>query len=690
MCQVCRDREAAAQARAEEVVRSRNAEEVTLTDVVNGPEQREITTRDVLQCAFDQVRGNSLSENIISHAYAFVVNLDTRRYGSSYAQAFFEQWRDPVVVLERAQSLTDGAWGNGILSSALAYVRDGKPERLTEFHTEAFFENDEELTCVTGKHELKADGEQQCRCMEVEECGCPIDPDDIRVCGRCSKCMSCCEDDGDCFTCEGCGDREDINERCSQCEQCDSCCSDNGECFTCQGCERRQNTEYYCSSCETCTRRCCSCWHCGGCSETFKEDEGYRCGECERCEDCCECIHCGRCGENCTANYCSNCERCGDCCIGDDDCLTRDRRPGAGGRFFEIEQRELRFHESSRTQFKLNTLRRHISVEMEVDGAEKKTDPNDVLQKVINKWGDSVVEDGSLSGWAAHEVNTQPTNGDRFLEHIKQLCDGYKAVEASCSADCGLHVHINCKDLSFYDMRKVLAVYARTERALFGLCAQNRLDGSYSKVCGYNYLNMSPHPSVFKRQLLSFLYVSKYELIAEKPKKQVGERIKEAKSDKADGLIDHSVRYRALNIHSFFHRGSIEFRHHEGTVDYDEIINWSMVCGHLIESATRMSEAQIMRLPVDPHEALLAIVPAKLHEYMHKKWQTKHVPASIFEQEHKQYGRVKDAQVWMQYRLNRGTLPPAPGEPSGVKRCASCNRVMPTQTNCSNCGFYND
>jgi hypothetical protein len=55
-------------------------------------------------------------------------------------------------------------------------------------------------------------------------------------------------------------------------------------------------------------------------------------------------------------------------------------------------------------------------------------------------------------------------------------------------------------------------------------------------------------------------------------------------------------RYSAMNLHSHFFRGSVEFRLKEGTVDFEEIVFWAMFCGWVVESATRLKDEDVVML----------------------------------------------------------------------------------------------
>lgn len=275
----------------------------------------------------------------------------------------------------------------------------------------------------------------------------------------------------------------------------------------------------------------------------------------------------------------------------------------------------MKFWDADKDQFKVNTLKRHLSVEIEVDKVSSGSDGTK-LRAATKKWQDTVVTDGSIHGENAHETCTSPSSGDLFVNHINDLAEAYKDLSASCSDACGLHVHVNCSDLKFYDLRKVILLYSRIEQALFELCAKRRVNARFSRVCGKNYANMSPDPDAFKRQLLGKFYLEGREKsLPARPDKKTGNLVTKGKATKYI-----TARYRALNLHSFFLRKTIEFRHHQGSVDANTIINWATICGHVIESANKLSEAEIRALPEDSRKALLAILPDHLVQYAKSVW----------------------------------------------------------------------
>ena len=49
-------------------------------------------------------------------------------------------------------------------------------------------------------------------------------------------------------------------------------------------------------------------------------------------------------------------------------------------------------------------------------------------------------------------------------------------------------------------------------------------------------------------------------------------------------------RYYGLNIHSRYYHGSLEFRHHSGTLNGTKIRNWIRICNAIIEKGIRLAD----------------------------------------------------------------------------------------------------
>lgn len=344
-------------------------------------------------------------------------------------------------------------------------------------------------------------------------------------CVACLRCPACC----DCETCENCNAKTE--SICSRCDGCTNCC----DCATCDNCNRRVDEDNLCSNCNGCTDRCCSCSTCESCSEIYSDV----CGCCCRCESCCNCHE---------------------------------------GALPRVAVYDLTWH--GRAKDKVGP-QRYVSTEIEISFTSE-----DRVSSIVNKWGSAIVDDGSL-GSNGSEINTAPARGAAWREQISELCDGLRRSGALVDRSCGLHVHIDARDFSYYDVRRLIRLYARIEPALFTLVSESRRSGNtYCIPCASRYLKpLSPdhHMKATKQGVLMGVYnvtPDRYE------------NSKRWKEDKYNG-----ARYAALNLHSWVYRGTIECRLHQGSTDAKKIVAWGELWSHIIEYAYTHTDKQVDALP---------------------------------------------------------------------------------------------
>lgn len=388
-------------------------------------------------------------------------------------------------------------------------------------------------------------------------------------------------------------EEDDTPQTCDNCGEIEDDCG----CATCSGCDDRVSE--VCSRCDECDG-CCTCAHCHNCSDRYDRD--VRCSCCSNCPDCCECYICDNCGERveylCGRNDCDN-DLCESCCNCNDE-------P-------EFYKGYLDFHRAESDQFTRNPSKRFISLEIEVSSGDAGS-----MHPLCRKWNNSIVSDASLpdSGW---EMNVNPSNGDVFLDHIAEIGDALKAADAGVDTSCGMHCHVDARDYQWKDLFKLCKLYGKIEQGLFSLVAKSRRGNHYSQFAAETYSFDSFR--TFKADLLRTLYgwrngrdysyhprVKKLNTLFRNSgvvKKYVGE----ASQKYCDS------RYFALNLHSFFYRGTIEFRHHQGTTRTDKMQNWGLICAAIIDAAKRMKLAEIEALSSDSYNALLAVIPFSLWEY---------------------------------------------------------------------------
>lgn len=159
------------------------------------------------------------------------------------------------------------------------------------------------------------------------------------------------------------------------------------------------------------------------------------------------------------------------------------------------------------------------------------------------------VTDGSLSGESPIECVTP------ILDNTK---DGFKSLETCCKVlnnagasvnrSCGLHVHVGISDYSGKEIANIYKNYQKLEMLIDSFMAPSRrgnTNGYAKSIIGYDYSNV-------------------------------------ATAEEIEGLMNDD-RYHKVNPMAWMRHRTIEFRQHQGTVDYKKISMWVSFCCKLVE-----------------------------------------------------------------------------------------------------------
>ena len=351
------------------------------------------------------------------------------------------------------------------------------------------------------------------------------------------------------------------------------------------GCGMWLEESYICGECRRSTHHgCCECIRCPHCGDVV---DSY-CTDCDRCEDCgCECTHCPHCGDR-VDSYCSDCDRCEDCGC---DCSRGLEERREGRPWFATALIDRKGFRSSRT----------CGVEWEFNGTNGDADP---IMDWAARWRGGIHTDGSC-GW---EAVTAPMAGDYIAKILGDLGDAFEDAEATANDSCGLHVHVDARDLMWGDLEKLLRIFAHIEPVMFAIGGQNRQRNDYC----------APSARVFtdaltcadrKGAILSLVESGGY--VSPSRGREVGKgRI----SKKASG------RYRSLNICPWLARMragkdrvpdcTVEFRLHRNTLDAKRVIGWTQLCVQIVDFAARASASEVDALcKLSALRALARIAP---------------------------------------------------------------------------------
>ncbi len=201
------------------------------------------------------------------------------------------------------------------------------------------------------------------------------------------------------------------------------------------------------------------------------------------------------------------------------------------------------------------------------------------------------------------ELNTQPTNGDKFVDVIRVTCKALNRHDARVTPACGYHVHVDARDFNFHDIARLIRLYARLEPALKQCVSPSRRGMHYCADCGSKYLGaIERNSDDVEEGIARGVYDTD---------KTEAQRRKRSKYDCA--------RYAAMNLHSWLFRGTIECRLHQGTTNASKVINWALLWASIIDAAkTRCVEPlpvgslplDFNPLPIDPWDCLLSLAPS--------------------------------------------------------------------------------
>lgn len=323
---------------------------------------------------------------------------------------------------------------------------------------------------------------------------------------------------------------------------------------------------------------------------------GIECRVCKKCPSCsCGCWTCEVCrnlkGAKIRCKYCGVCKKCCEC-----------RNAPAAARESKLGIISLRPT--------LSQLPRTIGVELEI--ADWKSLPIRDTKTIPG------ITYSNSHDWSVKPSETEmvlaPLRGDAIPRGMLALSQAATAAKCVFNESCALHVHVGGKDLSYWEIRRLLEVYQRVEPEIYSkLIAPHR-----SKLPSIHYCQRMtvPHHSTDCDRCKRYDQQYPGNRYNPEPLGQVLARMRLARSTEdlkicllrmLYGVENPSniptlvstkkgghwefCRYYGLNLHSWLHRHTVEWRMKEATVDPMEMVMWPLWCGWMVHAVTRMSDA---------------------------------------------------------------------------------------------------
>jgi len=305
-----------------------------------------------------------------------------------------------------------------------------------------------------------------------------------------------------------------------------------------------------------------------------QDEQMFKCSHCEQeedvsirfeseggeayCEDCYyECYrHCCDCGMEVDADYIMFCDRADDYFC--ESCYPEDEYVDLAS-FTEISVQP----PVEGDAFVLNKFERAVGVEIETIGNH-----SDFISLLPDF---RVTSDGSISDTGddeGFEFISKPMRGDHLFFEIDNICSHLIDNSFWINRTCGLHIHIDARDL-FYEELKGIALVARSfERVIFSMMPKSR-----------NGTNWCKHMQMTKNEIKR---IDSNEDFIEKYYESCGEYPSMDKYNDA--------RYHGLNLHARVYLGTIEFRYHSGTNNPTKIKNWITICQSIVQKGIELGK----------------------------------------------------------------------------------------------------
>ena len=196
-------------------------------------------------------------------------------------------------------------------------------------------------------------------------------------------------------------------------------------------------------------------------------------------------------------------------------------------------------------------IHRHCSIESEV--ITEYDDSDSYIDNVGELRGWKIVHDGSLSEGGIEFKHRKPLIGSNIARSIDHLEDHHYSWGNWVDSSCGIHVHFNARDFRFKEMQILSIIMNHIDDTIQESLPRERRNSSYAKKFVMNYNR-----------------IVKWRNILDLSKHYYEER----NNTTIDNRRYNNARYTSTNLHARFYHGTIEFRHHEGSLDGRPIYKW--------------------------------------------------------------------------------------------------------------------
>jgi len=185
-----------------------------------------------------------------------------------------------------------------------------------------------------------------------------------------------------------------------------------------------------------------------------------------------------------------------------------------------------------------------------------------------------ITDDGSITGEYSVELVSPILSGSAGLLEVAKVVKLMADAGAKVNKSCGFHVHVDAQDLSSNTLVNVYRRYALHETQIdtFMQVSRRGNNNAYCKsTTTYLPRLNEATPNMSARKLAQLM----------------DERYERAMGAYVGG------RYNKVNLCAYLRHGTIEFRHHGGTMNVDKVVNWIAFCVNFVVVSVNTDTAGI-------------------------------------------------------------------------------------------------
>ena len=184
-----------------------------------------------------------------------------------------------------------------------------------------------------------------------------------------------------------------------------------------------------------------------------------------------------------------------------------------------------------------------------------------------------------------YELVSPPLKGREGLDQLKKACEALNEAGATVDISCGLHVHHDINDYNAKQIANIFAIYIKLEKTIDTLVPNSRRANN-NIYCGSLFQGTTQQAILDKLRAVNSL---------------------------EDIRRIWDTRYVKVNFQSYIKYGTIEFRQHSGTTQFDKIYNWILLTQQIVNMAATPVQ-KVYKAENDNLQSMrnvLRLIPAK-------------------------------------------------------------------------------